>query len=102
MFNSDLSGDNKSIAVASFNKNLRSHRGFPDIAIYKANRGYHGLFIELKALGSSPFKKNGNLKAGEHLREQAAMIQMLKAEGYWAQFCTGFDEAQACVDWYFG
>lgn len=100
IFNSDLSGDNKNKMVASFNKNLRSDRGFPDIAVYKPMGGYHGLFIELKAIGASPFKKNGELKANTHLREQADMIRRLSKEGYWAQFATGFDEAKDCIDRY--
>ena len=100
IFNSDLSGDNKNRMVASFNKNLRSSKGFPDMVIYEGRGGYSGLFIELKAEGCSPFKKDGKLKAGNHLREQAEMIEKLKSKDYWAQFCTGFDEAKACIDWY--
>lgn len=61
---------------------------------------YAGLYLELKAEGNSPFKKDGTLKKDEHLSEQLFMMDWLKKQGYEAKFATGFDEATKIIDEY--
>ena len=45
-------------------------RGFktPDLIIFEARKGFHGLFIELKV--KSPYKKDGKIFTNEHLQGQ--------------------------------
>jgi hypothetical protein len=101
IFASDLSGIRLPIGLATKIKDLKCGRGIPDLAIYSARKGFHGLMIELKATGISLFKKNGNYDS-EHLIEQAEMLSRLSKEGYLAVFCIGFDEAKIIIDEYLG
>ncbi len=103
LYTSDLSGifiKNKNYAgrIAQ----LRRRKGIPDLLIFEPRKGYHGLFIEIKAAGKSPFKKNGDLKAGSHLREQFEYITELNNRGFYAAFATGIDEAMKIINDYFG
>ena len=70
----------------------------PDMVIFEARNGKHGLFLELKA--ETPYKKNGELKSSEHLERQAATIESLRAKGYAAGFCWDFDRARTIIDRY--
>ena len=67
----------------------KEHFKCPDLIILHPNKYFHGLFIELKV--DSPFKKNGELKASEHLQGQQSTIDDLNARGYHACFSWGFD-----------
>ena len=97
LFNSDLSGVRLSISQARKAKEIRSGRGFPDFVLYARRGEFGALFLELKAEGKNPYKKNGELKAGQHLKEQQEKIQQLRAAGYFAAFVTGFDNAAEAV-----
>lgn len=97
-------------------KRLHPTRGYPDLFIahpvIKAHRdkdgmikitktdSYAGLYLELKADGNSPFKKDGTLKKDQHLQEQWEMLGALTLRGYKAEFATGFDEAKKIIDEY--
>lgn len=96
---------------ASKFKRLHPERGYPDLFIAKPRDGlnmetggnlnyYAGLYIELKAEGNSPFKKDGALKKDQHLEEQQLMLKGLRYRGYKAVFATGFDEAKQVIDEY--
>ena len=61
---------------------------------------YAGLMIELKREGTRLVKKNGELVANEHIREQAALLDELRQRGYVAEFACGFDEAKEIIDEY--
>jgi len=100
IFTCESSGINRSWNQALKAKKQRSQRGLPDLIILEARGGYHGLMIELKREGQTPFKKNGELKAGEHLGEQFNAIQALLYRGYRATFATGFNEARMVIDDY--
>ena len=98
LFNVDLSGIKLPIGLARKVAKLRSGRAYPDMVIY-ARRGRNGaLFLELKK--ETPFKKNGGLKAGEHLHEQNDMIFRLQREGYAATFVWDFEQAKQIIDEY--
>lgn len=75
-------------------------KGFkaPDIVLYEARHGYHGLFIELKI--DSPFKRDGALKKSDHLEGQARSMQQLKDRGYYATFAWDFDMIKNIIDRY--
>ena len=109
-------------------KRLHPERGYPDLFIasmvfkmptdkerhhYQEKYGFEmgfanlmkdhlkcGLYLELKAEGNSPFKKDGTLKKDEHLAEQQAMLEKLRKYGYEAKFATGFEEAKQIIDDY--
>jgi hypothetical protein len=70
----------------------------PDLLIFEPAGIHRGLFIELKV--DSPFKKNGELYAGEHLRGQQATIDALNERGYCAMFSWGFDRTKALIEDY--
>ena len=76
------------------------NRGYPDLFIAKPNKYYHGLYLELKATGSSPFKLNGELKKSEHLKTQQRVHDKLRDEGYEAKFVTGLKEAIEVIEDY--
>lgn len=65
-------------------------RGFPDLFIPTARKGYHGMFIELK--------RDIHCKATEH---QQRWINYLNRQGYYAVICHGADAAIAEIDKYF-
>lgn len=101
----DLAADIKlSIGQAKRHKHLHPHRGYPDLFIAMPSRLYGqvwaGLFIELKADGKSPYKKDGTLRKDKHIDEQNQMIKRLNAAGYWATFGVGFDECKKIIDEY--
>ena len=113
----DIAADLKlTMGQASKFKMLHPRRGYPDLFIahpvVKPHRdengmikitetaSYAGLYLELKAEGNSPFKKDGTLKKDQHLEEQQAMLDMLRHKGYRAVFATGFDEAKEIIDEY--
>jgi len=79
--------------------------GTPDLFIYEPRGCYHGLAIELKAVGKSPYKKNGHYKkvydVGGERHNQVEWIDRLSDRGYKAEFCTGFDNAKEVIDNYF-
>lgn len=103
----DLAADMKLTAgQASRHKTLHPRRGYPDLFIASArtigDQYYHGLFLELKREGTRIYKKDGELVANEHIREQAALLSELRQRGYVAEFACGFDEAKKIIDKYLG
>lgn len=85
---------------AATHKSMQSGRAYPDLFIAYPSRGYHGLFIELKKDGVTIYKKDGELVASEHVREQAAVLEDLNRLGYLARFAVGFDQAMQLIDKY--
>lgn len=82
-------------------KNLRSSRAFPDLVIYEPRRGFYGLFLELKRTGEKIHRRDGTIRADQHLQEQSEMLQALETRGYCARFAIGYTEAKTIIDWYF-
>ena len=92
------------VGQASRHKRLHPHRGYPDLFIAQtaeiAGTIYSGMYLELKAEGKSPFKKNGTLRKSEHLEEQDKMLAKLTEAGYYAGFGVGFEECKSLIDSY--
>jgi hypothetical protein len=99
MFNSDLSGLRLTIGQAVQAKSMRSNSGYPDIVIYEARHGHHGLFIELKREGERIWKKDGSA-ATPHIAEQAKCMLELDIRGYAVGFGVGFEGAKTIIDQY--
>lgn len=66
-------------------------RGFPDLLIPAARKGYHGMFIELK--------RDTKRKPTE---AQRAWIDYLNRQGYYAVVCYGADDAIKHIADYYG
>ena len=97
----DLAADLKlTMGQARKHKELHPKRGYPDLFIAEPRGKYHGMYVELKADGKSPYKRNGELKKSEHLKEQEAMLNKLNSRGYFAKFATGFNEAKGLIESY--
>lgn len=80
---------------------LNPHRGYPDLFICEARGDYHGLFLEIKRKGESPYLKDGQtLKKNIHLLEQSKILSTLQKKGYLAEFAVGFDECMEKIDNY--
>lgn len=97
-FHFDQSGLNLSKAQAGMNKAIQNGRGWPDLFIAVPMGIYNGLFIEVKF--NSPFKKNGELKADEHLLIQFEQLENLNNIGYKAVFGVGIDHCMAIIHSY--
>lgn len=112
IFHSDFgSGIKLSMGQAIRQKRLNGgRRSWPDIFIAEPRtieidgEKWHlsGFFIELKKDGTRIFKKNGQLVADAHIREQFDMLEDLRARGYMAEFACGLAEATRLVQLYLG
>jgi hypothetical protein len=102
MFLSDTIASVKLSKIQAVRNKEIQKSGFkcPDLIILEPKGKYHGLFIELKV--KSPFKKDGSILKNEHLEGQQKTISDLQEKGYFAVFCTGFDEAKETIDFYMG
>lgn len=105
----DIAADLKlTMGQAAKHKRLHPRRGYPDLFIAEKKwdvrliEPYAGLYLEIKAEGNSPFKKDGTLKKDEHLKEQNEMLWNLRDKGYKAEFAVGFEEAKQIIDDYLG
>lgn len=60
--------------------------GVPDVFLSASRCGYHGLYIEMKR------RKGGRVSV-----EQKKMILALRAQGYKAEVCRGWEEAKNTI-----
>jgi hypothetical protein len=94
---------------------MRSDEGMSDLHIFTPSRGFHGLIIEIKQEGVVVYKKdgtlrksgykrrmkNGQIKIGDHLQEQAAYLLKMNSLGWVGRFGIGYDKCKILIDWYF-
>ncbi len=100
-FASSLTGENQSNQMTRFRNNQIQHsKGHPDLLIYKKSGPYCGLALELKREGESPFRKDGKIRAGEHLANQNKWLKYLRKQGWAAFFSTGLNESCDIIEWY--
>lgn len=115
IFRSDYaSGLKLTIGQATRHKRLQSGRAWPDLFVahprplrpYELgknlgiNDAYCGLFIELKRENARVYTKNGHYVSDPHIREQADMLDRLRARGYKAEFARGWEQARKLIDDY--
>ena len=103
IFRFDLASDQR-LSIQQAARNSRLHgiwsKGTPDLVIYAKKGNYGALFIELKADGCSPFKKDGTLKKNSHTETQDKFHKNLRDQGYKCEFAVGFDETKKLIDEY--
>lgn len=120
MFRTDFAaGIKMTQGQAMKHKRLQSGRAWPDLFIaapaFKDDRtDFYGLFIELKKpdtklkrdkdaakilKGETKLRVKGDW-FDQHIEEQADVISHLRANGYYATFAVGFDEARKVIDTY--
>ena len=78
-------GGMRNIGTAIKLKREGALAGVSDLFLMKANAKYHGLFIEMKAL------------KGKVSDEQKYFIEQAKEQGYAAEVCYGFEQAQSVI-----
>ena len=64
--------------------------GVPDISFPVPRRGYHGMYIEMKALD------------GKTSDNQKKWLEALSRQGYFCRVCYGADDAICTITWYLG
>ena len=84
-------GANKSYAAAAKFKAEGLRKGFPDLGLAIARRGYNGLFLEMK-----------RTKGSDVSPEQMEYLALLNRHNYAASICRGYDEAVQRITWYMG
>jgi len=117
LFRTDFSSGMKmSPGQAAKHKKFQKSRAWPDLFIAKPERDvfrcsysghkyykfFGGLFLELKAEGTKLYKKNGEMVANKHYKEQAEMLKKLRSNGYAADFVVGYDQAIQIITDYLG
>jgi len=100
IFASDLSGVRLPYGLANKIAPLKSGRAMPDMTIYEMQHGYGALAIELKRPGARVFYAKTHEPADEHVAEQIAVLELLRAKGYCAEMVRGFDNSKIVIDWY--
>ena len=81
-------GEYRHPATAAKLKKQGVRAGVSDIFLPVARRGYHGVYIEIKA-------PNGRLSSA-----QKEWIEMVQREGFYAAVCYGTDAAVQLLEWY--
>lgn len=100
LFHSDYSaGLHLPIWLAVKRKKLNSCRALPDLYIFKRKGSLSGLALELKAEDVKLYKKNGEFKT-DHIKEQAKILDRLRAEKWAVCFGIGFDNSKRIIDIY--
>ena len=117
LFRTDFSSGMKMTpGQAAKHKKFQKSRAWPDLFIAKQEQDvfrdsysgekyykfYGGLFLELKAEGTKLYKKNGEMVANKHYREQAEMLKKLRSNRYAADFAVGYDQAIQIITDYLG
>jgi len=88
---------------------LGAHKGWPDLQVCSPSNLFgdaqvlHGLFVELKDNGCSPFRVDGKgLLANDRAILQAQTLAGLCKQGYLGAFAVGEDQAKLLIDAYLG
>nr|DAN77328.1 MAG TPA: Nuclease [Bacteriophage sp.] len=115
LFRTDFSSGMKMTpGQAAKHKKFQKSRAWPDLFIAKSgvvrlkddNNDLvfprNGMFLELKAEGTKLYKKNGEMVANKHYREQAEMLKKLRSNRYAAYFAVGYDQAIQIITDYLG
>jgi hypothetical protein len=108
VFSSDAGGLYMTMPMAVRWKRQNSAHARPDLFIMhrSADGRYAGMALELKADGTTIYvtrgPEKGNMTVNQHIRDQAACHELLRSQGYYADFACGYDSAVEQIDAYFG
>lgn len=91
LYTASANGGSRYMAEAVKLKRMGVKKGYPDITIPIARKGYHGLYIELK-----------RVSGGILSPEQKMWLAKLNAEGNLALRANGFQEAANIIEDYLG
>jgi hypothetical protein len=92
-FQVDMSGEKLSKIAAQRSAKARAGEyKQPDLTLYVKKGKFGTLMLELKKLSTHPLRKDGKLKAGEHLELQAKSIKWLRSYGQCADFAVGYED----------
>ena len=83
-------GGDRNLRVARKLKAEGVLAGVADLCLPAARRGYHGLYLEMKA------------EDGVATKEQKEFLRGVSEEGYCAVIAQGVDEAKSTLEWYIG
>ena len=100
LYHFDYAGLNLSIQQASKMKTIQGKIGYPDLFIMNPKNIYAGLFLEIKYSKNQIFDVNNVIKKSKHISEQKDMINMLRHQGYAANFVWSFEMAKDIIDKY--
>lgn len=81
-------GGKRSKSEAGRFKAMGVKAGVSDIFLPVARRGYHGLYVEMKALD------------GRATKEQDEWIAAVREQGYFGRACYGAEDAIRVIKWY--
>lgn len=85
-------------------KSMGTKSGFPDLFIFAAKCGYHGLFVELKKAKKNKhiehIKNNIRPVGTEAETSQIEMLSQLNHQGYLAVVAYGYDAAMQVITEY--
>jgi hypothetical protein len=101
----DLGGLYLGTGLALKVSRLQKTRAWPDLFIAHPTCFYAGLFIEVKESLDILFTKDGKWREGksyQHIYEQKDMLEILRGDGYCAEFGCGFEHCRDLIDWYLG
>jgi len=90
LLNGSLNGVRLTIGQARKAKTAGMKKGYPDVQLPVARRGYHGMYIEMKQGRNRPD------------REQKAWLKRLKDEGHYVTVAYSALEAWDELMWYLG
>ncbi len=94
-------GMKMSIGMAMKQKRLGGIiKDFPDFCLYKINKLYSGLFLEIKRPEIKIYQENGEYYKNEHHIAQSAMLARLTNEGYAASFGIGYEHCKTLIEAY--
>lgn len=100
VFTSESSGIRVPMGIAKKMKMQRSEDKQLDMMIFKTNKLYAGLFMELKKDEDEVYCKDGSLRKDKHIQAQYKTILKLREQGYCAGFYCGFENCKFTIDNY--
>ncbi len=77
-----------SVRTGARMKRLGLRAGVPDLVVFCARHGFHGLFIEMKS------------EKGRLTKTQIEYHKLLEEQGYLVKTARGFDEAKEIIESY--
>ena len=98
-FFSDIAGENLSFTARRKVYSLRSSDGVPDLFIFKRNKNWSSLILEVKDINTEIVKMDGDW-VNDHVSKQAKVLEYLIDEKFFACFVIGHKAAIDIIEKY--